>query len=382
MSVFFERAAISALIFCLTLCVACETEREGLRVSSASVACGSCHSAQYAEWRTSSMSRSAASPVFLAMVSRAGDAWGEEAAEQCRSCHSPGHGEDLSVSCVSCHGAVGNRGVRDGRLIVDLDVPLSGPFGVGEADAHVTRKSGFLKSAELCGSCHEVTGPNIFIEKTHSEFRDSEIASAGVVCVDCHMPRLDDAPAVAGGPVRTHRDHRFTGFDPPWGASEAEALDAAARTRALLVSGLALDVERGGSAQLTIHVTNRGTGHAIPTGVAALRDIWVDVHLIDALGERRLFSERVIELGAQPTKNGRAVVLMTQADDLHDYSLASGARRTATLLDLPRHGRLEVSLYGRAIKEEVLGALDLQALQREAPTHLIAREMIEIASPE
>src|SRR5204862_829043 len=109
--------------------------------------------------------------------------------------HTPEHSPDAGIGCVSCHAAIGNHATRDGMLAVDLDVPLSGPFADAEpTEAHGSRSDGFLISPDLCGTCHELTGPNLVNEPTLTEFQASPQASAGLTCIDCHMPRTEERP--------------------------------------------------------------------------------------------------------------------------------------------------------------------------------------------
>lgn len=58
---------------------------------------------------------------------------------------------------------------------------------------------GLLRSASLCGTCHEVTGPGVFQEPTTTEFRAASQDDAA--CASCHfeghafrgLPRLAEA---------------------------------------------------------------------------------------------------------------------------------------------------------------------------------------------
>src|SRR5690606_34641026 len=136
----------------------------------------------------------------------------------------------------------------------------------------------------------------------------------GTTCADCHMPPAGEC-ALSNDADRTRpvRSHRFVGFDPPWAAPE-RAPQAAAETRALLAAALALRVERTATG-VDVIVTNRGAGHAVPTGATFLRDLWVDVE-ID--GERHA---RVITLGDRPMRGDSPVALLTRADRVERGSL-------------------------------------------------------------
>ena len=109
----------------------------------------------------------------------------------------------------------------------------------------------------------------------------------GIGCADCHMLELDPGPIASGATrVRDRRAHTFTGLDPPWGASAEVAQQSADRTRALLDRALVIEVvPAGGGDELDISVTNECFAHRVPTGVAMLRDMWVDVYVTSGVGD-------------------------------------------------------------------------------------------------
>lgn len=324
----------------------------------ASASCASCHADHGDDHAASPHARAAASPLLAAMLPDVEEAWGSFARERCEGCHSPGHGPDDGVGCVSCHAAVGNHGTSDGRLAIDLEAPVGGPGESPHAPHPVTAR-GFLRAPELCGTCHELTGPRLAVEPTFTEFLASPQAAEGATCASCHMPAREG-----------RRDHRFVGFDPPWGAGPEEAARSADDTLALLQAALRLDVRRDGDA-LGIAVTNVGAGHAVPTGAAFLRDLWVDVE-VGAEGGGGVVAARVITLGDQPMRGERPVPLLTRADRVEPGSLPAGATRRARIA-WPRPEPASVVLRGRAVRLPVLDALGLRRLEPELPVHEIAR---------
>jgi hypothetical protein len=320
--------------------------------------CATCHVEHYDDWSRSPHSRSADSPVFVAMLPHVEAAWGEFARMRCESCHSPGHGGDGAIGCVSCHQATGNHAERDGMLSVDPDAAISGPFeDAVPTYAHESRRYRFLSNESLCGTCHELTGPELLIEPTLTEFRES---SGDETCIDCHMPREGERRlAGAAGPPRPVRSHRFVGFDPPYGASDDEQARAADETRALLAAALELRIEDG-----ELVLENAGARHCVPTGATFLRDIWVD---LEVGGE--VVAPRVVELGDRPLRSGREVALVTEADEIGKRTLGRGeeARAAITLASG------EAVLRARAVRSEIVEALGLTAIDGEIPTHEIAR---------
>jgi len=357
----------------------CGSSAPGISGSTDAAACGTCHTAEWAAWSGSRLAASGSSPVFTALSSRAAEAWGADARTRCVSCHQPGYGGDHGIGCVACHSAKGNLSSRDGLLVVDTTQPVSGPFADAvSTPAHGSEADSFLESPDLCGTCHEVTGPKLFVEPTLREFEASPAASTGASCASCHMPLLASAPIAVGATTsRVRADHSFVGFDPPWGASPEVAESAARRTLQLLESGLVLVATRSGGG-LTVTLSN-GAGHAIPTGVTFLRSVWVDVELTGADGTAALLPG-VIALGSQPMSKGAPVALITDADDVAAHVLAPGATMPAHVAIPPSlvpPVRAVVSLRARAVREEVLTALGLADRAAEVPTHEVAEVKVD-----
>ncbi|MCB9593242.1 MAG: hypothetical protein H6719_10970 [Sandaracinaceae bacterium] len=352
----------------LALLVGCAPPAdEPLPLGSDAASCGSCHEDHFDQWEGSPHANASRSPILAALLPEVEAEWGALARDTCEGCHAPAHdpGDD-GIGCVSCHAATGNHEERDGALVVDPSAGIAGPFAdAAPSPAHRTRSGAFLASPSLCGTCHELTGPNLVNEPTLTEYRASPAAAEGRTCASCHLPadgeRLLSSDASA---PRATRSHRFVGFDPPWGAPEDVAAAAAERTRRLLAEALELRVERA-EGGVTVTVANVGAGHSVPTGATFLRELWVDVELDGAV-----IAERVLELGDQPMHGERPVALLTQADHVTGGSLEAGGSRSVFV---PAEGPVEVVLRGRAIRGAVLDALDLRALEPQIPTHEVHR---------
>ncbi|MBL8940702.1 MAG: hypothetical protein JNM69_39520 [Archangium sp.] len=292
--------------------------------AAGSAFCGSCHVEQHAGWSASGHARSTTSPVFQALLPKVEQAWGASAKARCVACHAPGHADEARITCVSCHAAVGNRGEKNGALVVDVEQPLSSRAKSFTNAAHEVAPRGLLTNASLCGTCHEVHGPGLFDERTLTEFR----ATGGDdSCLSCHE---------AAG-------HRFAGVDPAWEESAEVRAQADALARALWRKGLELSVVEGES-DVVITVKNV-TRHAVPTGVAMLRDVWVDVE-VD--GERH----EVMNLRAKTLRDGLEVPLITDAKEVVSGALEAGATRSVTVARPTR-----VVLRARAVRADVLEAL-------------------------
>ncbi len=313
--------------------------------------------------------------MFQALLPKVAAAWGDDARVRCVSCHSPKHGGDDGIGCVTCHAASGNAGEGDGKLLVDLTAPVSGPFEDAMATpAHGSRRYDLLESPVLCGTCHQVTAPGLFSEPTLTEYRASPAAAGGRTCASCHLPAIDPAPIAAGagegGPLRARVSHAFVGVDPPWGAPADVRAQAAKDTAALLASALILDATSSADRGVDVTLTN-DAGHAVPTGVAFLRRIWVDAVFADASG-RQVTTGAVLTLGAVPTKAGAPVALITDADAVAPNVLAPA---TTMSVHVPPPAEMAapvsalVRLHARAIDPDTLAALGLAARADEVPTH-------------
>ncbi len=328
--------------------------------------CGTCHATQLETWRTSAHARGTASPVFQALLPRVEAAWGVAARQQCVSCHAPAHGGDDAVSCVSCHAATGNRGEKNGALVVDLEQPLASTKTRLQNDAHAVAPRGLLTSASLCGTCHEVHGPGLFDERTLTEFRSTDGEDS---CLSCH--------GVGGAD-----GHRFAGVDPAWGAPPAERAEADGRARALWAKGLALSVEPEGQG-VRVTLTNQAR-HAVPTGVAMLRDVWVDLEVRDAAGGA-FEVPRLFDLRATLEREGVSVALITEASRVTNGALEPGASRSMRWSrPIGVSGALEVHavVRARAIRGDVLEALELQARGAEVTMHEVARRTVHLPAVE
>jgi len=325
-----------------------------------SASCGACHAEQYAAWEASPHGRSSASPVFRALVAEVRDRWGDAVARRCEGCHAPGHDGSDRIGCVSCHLAVGHRGSRDGLVVLDRDAPLAGPSGrAASSAAHAVRSGAFLASAELCGTCHEVTGPHPFVERTLTEFLDSPQARGGETCVTCHLPRD------ALGRV----DHRLTSLTPSWGAPQAVGAARRADAVRLLAGALRLELTRATpEAPLRVSLTNVGAAHDVPTGATLVRELWVEVRGLEGA------PARPIALGARMSADGEAVPLPTEADDIVVDALGPGETVSRRVTVAPP---VEAILYARAVREDSARALGFDPDARELAPLEVARVRAE-----
>lgn len=339
-----------ALLALLVLAGCARSTGNGLP-SNAEATCASCHADHAAAFESSPHARAARSPVFEAMLPRVEASWGSAARARCVSCHQPEHGDDAAITCVSCHAAVGNLGTRDGRLVLDVDAPIMGPF-TGANAPHATRTSGLLGSSQLCATCHEVTGPDLFVEHTGTEHASAMAATGAPECAGCHVPAIEDGPVAYGGATRARHDHRFVGLDPLWDGSAEERAAATEASRALLDAALELRVTAS-----AVELENVGAGHAVPTGVAFLRDVWVDLEITRVDGTRETLA-RVLALGDRPMRGTTPVALPTDADHVEAHRLQPFEVARFALPVGVVH--VEARVRARAIREDALEALALE----------------------
>ena len=327
--------------------------------------CRTCHSglttasgesyAAHDTWAPSMLANAARDPLFLATVSVAEqDAPG--IGQRCFRCHSPtaftnGHaatgmldrttGDLDGVHCDTCHRAVpapdGMPG-RNGELYFNDGAEGMAPPRLGpRSDAatnmrHTSAQSDFLRSSELCGTCHELDHPTrnrvsltgedmgyrLPLQTTYSEWLGSDYARGATAqtCQSCHMPEASPLEALraarAGGApdrmgVRRHDLHAANA----WGMDllraafpgESDAAFTAARTRieATLRSSARVEIVEapataspGAAVRVRVRVTNL-TGHKLPTGYEDARVMWLELRVGDTVVSGAYANDELVE---------------------------------------------------------------------------------------
>ena len=314
----------------VTTLAGCGGEAEGLSAIEVADVCQDCHLEQAASHADSRHAVAATSPVFVALRGRAIDDLGSAAGAFCDDCHRPEGGTERGLGCLSCHAAAANRGTRNGRLVLDVSGPVRSA-GASGPSVHATAASGFLTSAKLCGTCHQVDGPAGFSESPFSHWQGSSFAERGVTCADCHM---SETPGV---PVERRVSHAPRGFD------DDEAGD-------LLARGARLGVERDG-ARATVVLENSGAGHNFPDGASFLRELELVVEA-DGVEVRRWW------LSSRLEARGVEVVSPTAADTVVSHALASGEIRRYEL-DVAVSSTVKACLRFRRYRPDLLADLGL-----------------------
>ncbi len=214
----------------------------------------------------------------------------------CNGCHAPlaflagdippkrpseGTRANEGVSCDLCHSITGFEG----------DVPFNFNFVVSpgetkqgvrtgtESPHHQINANPFLATAEFCGTCHNEKDPwGLWVKATHLEWQKSPQAEAGITCLDCHMPKAagNSAPEAGGQDHTDVRQHLFHG------AHDTGKLMGTAEVR---IHPSAREAKPGSNIVLTATVVNAKAGHAIPSGSAEERVVWLDVTATDSAGK-------------------------------------------------------------------------------------------------
>ncbi|NOT02929.1 MAG: hypothetical protein HOP29_20205 [Phycisphaerales bacterium] len=373
-----------------------------------SVTCKQCHEVDkfdnnrplviYPKWQGSMMAQAGRDPLFHACLAIANqDA--AESGDMCLRCHAaagwvqgrsvPTDGSNLNaadrdgVSCSICHRMVDpvlrpNSPVTDagilnniatlpvnpgnGAFVLDPADLRRGPYDNSAPSGHLWTSSPFLRSAALCGTCHDVSNPvyqrqpdgtyalteldephptgdqyDMFpIERTYSEWLNSAYAAGPIdsggrfggnnplvsTCQDCHMPKVADEGCTHPlAPVRTDlASHDFSGGNawvqdmilnlyPDDGLIPANFADAKARAVSMLQRASTLDVAQHGN-HLAVRITNE-TGHKLPTGYPEGRRMWINVQLFDAA------ESPVAEFGAYDNATAELTIHDTKIYEAH-----------------------------------------------------------------
>jgi cytochrome c554/c'-like protein len=277
-----------------------------LEASLAPEACGTCHPAQLADWRTSVHARAMGPGVTGQLVEMLTSA--PRSALACHQCHAPLAEQsplradtlvensdfdpalrDRGIPCAGCHVRGHERfgpPRRDGSLASAAPretLPHGG----------VTRTPAYLAS-EFCRDCHQFAadGPALagkLLQDTYNEWKASRFAAAGVQCQDCHMP---------------DRRHMWRGI---------HDLD-------MVRGGLAISVVEDPSvadrvaARLVVEST--GVGHRFPTYVTPI--VVLRAELVDETG-------RAVAGTREERRIGREVTLDLERE-LSDTRLRPGER--------------------------------------------------------
>lgn len=219
--------------------------------------CGRCHMQIYKEWSVSRHAFAQISPTFTAYQGTLVNLTKGTLGDFCQRCHSQVgmfNSEPIMVAnkerskvamegitCVVCHRVPKAYGKITGRFPLepaDIHAPIYGPRSGDEAKQvresfgddppAMHREARLLEQVSqpgFCGRCHDVRLVNgVRFEDLFSEYKQTESASRGETCQDCHMGPTPGLPSeyqhasaalVRGQPTRLARrtNHMFAGPD-------------------------------------------------------------------------------------------------------------------------------------------------------------------------
>jgi len=305
--------------------------------------CTECHPDHVAEWRISNHAYGARDPVFVAMAQVGQAQTNGKLGNFCTSCHTPAaealgmtqlffdevrrrHNQRVKglnqlatqgVSCNVCHSITEIVDTKNAKFVMTADGVQRGSIrNPVPNEAHESLFVPEFSNSIICAPCHSVVnGKGALIEQTYVEWQFSSFATKGQQCQDCHMPSYR-GPAVPDGPERTLHRHYMVGVDVSLlpedefpGYWEMREMTAALLREAADFHVTYDPVAR----QIDAKIVNR-TGHALPSGATADRQVWIELIVTDEDG-REVFvsgkldangdvkdalSEHTLEAGADP----------------------------------------------------------------------------------
>ncbi|MBI4819751.1 MAG: hypothetical protein HY791_25985 [Deltaproteobacteria bacterium] len=237
-------------------------------VGELSKECVGCHERQRDELALARHSVAATSEVFVALRDQVAERNGAELKEFCNGCHDRPERLGDGLACVSCHAAVGNQGIENGRLILDLDGPVRVPSDRPMDSPHAVKASEFLLSSDLCGTCHDVSGPKAFEEHPYLHWSSSPAAERDVSCADCHMAPITGDPDSRDTLERRQVTHAVLGL----GRSTESATE-------LLARSIRIEAPRRVGDTVEVELESVASGHSLPDGASFLRELWVSLEV-------------------------------------------------------------------------------------------------------
>jgi hypothetical protein len=203
-------------------------------------------------------------------------------------------------------------GYGNAMMVADPANKVRGPYGDGKgAMPHLTHKSDYHASGNLCATCHNISNPlhasdvkaqppHAFghIERTYSEWALFAKQGTEGSCQSCHYPKVEGGGQASrfGSLKRDHFVmHGAVGGATwvqdatlaLWGGRDVDrrALELGKqRTMDLLKTAAELSFESAEPGKAVLRITNL-TGHKLPSGYPEGRRMWVNVKFLDSSGK-------------------------------------------------------------------------------------------------
>jgi hypothetical protein len=334
--------------------------------------CGECHQAQYKEWSGSVHNLAFQDPLYQGELNKAVKAVGHHITRQCEGCHSPAgmmsgetKGAGLTglspmalagVSCDICHSVSGvthwqtpTHDPENGSIILSpgKDTAKGGVLvkrGPGNKSPdcgggfHQCEESPLHLRVELCAGCHQVYHyeTHFPLEATYNEWKRSPYAQMDIICQDCHM--VDTATYKKAAdfymkPTRKDYRHYFNGAnyllsylsagaatragDKELAASLMRQYDMAVERLKSAAEVEILPVYQGKElAELKVRVVNLRAGHNLPTSLANIRQMWLELTARDEKGNI-ILSSGTLNPDGTLTENTRTFSAEGMGKDYH-----------------------------------------------------------------
>ena len=322
---------------------------EGMSGFVPSSECRDCHRRIYDQWKYSMHAHGMLSPVMIAQSNQVLDDELDDVDSPdpkliCVNCHGPagialtkqeqaqlplkrdGYSKELlndGIGCTVCHQldlAEDPKRGEAGLVAFQKSLHKVGDVYFGNFDDpvgnayHRSAKGRIFDNPErLCVACHNVVydknddgriekGVDLVLQETTKEYDDYRKDGGQSTCIDCHMPIDKGTKRAANSavlyfeqdseaPDREVHDHSFVAVDYPLDLV-SEKDPQRDKRRKLLRSAVKMDAVIQGD-KLVVTITNTGTGHNVPTGLAFARQMWLEVKATDALGNL-LYSSGVL----------------------------------------------------------------------------------------
>ncbi len=235
--------------------------------------CGGCHKPEYAAWQKSIHSRAGSDKMVSYCARLEGSQVGGAFPRLCEGCHTPkqvGSGALAKsigdgVTCRGCHDttalthAGGNADIVSGSVIDwTQDHKAAGIASLA-----------LLRQPEFCAGCHQQFVPGVGVTgiDTYGEYARSPYVGKAT-CADCHMHKTDGIA-----------DHAALGGNVYLATNDKTAL---AVLDARLKGTVTLTATRGADGAIHVVAKNVTAAHSFPTGVADVKETWVEVQAVDA----------------------------------------------------------------------------------------------------
>ncbi|MFO8111647.1 MAG: multiheme c-type cytochrome [Desulfosalsimonadaceae bacterium] len=369
--------------------------------------CAGCHREIYEAWNKSKHRFAWEDPFYQPDYLKASRETGGETDVFCGECHAPiarrtgllpppdgsrfDETSKKGISCDYCHTVKEIVEPVNIKTISDPGRVKRGPRGDGRSPYHEVQHSEIHTDPAFCGACHNVVHPSsgAVVIDTYNDWKEGPYAREGIRCQDCHMtpgPGVEKNPGKSSA-MGKERDHVATHFFPGGSVlfqERNENKQQAALAREMLEAAAVLETETTPDADgitLLVRIKNVGAGHKIPTGVAYIRKMWLEVTATDDSGEvvftsghiredNRIDPEAVVYQTVFTDAQGNLTPKSWIAEEIaYDRRIPPKGYDEQTF-DIPVAGngehRVTVRLLYRSMGQEAADALGIEGLEVSA----------------